>query len=44
MMCERKYSEEHGEILSGFCSEECKNVYSHLFGFEELGRLVVEAE
>jgi hypothetical protein len=42
MMCERKYSEEHGEILSGFCSDECKNVYSHVYGFEELSKPLVE--
>lgn len=38
MMCECKYSEDHGEILAGFCSDECRNVYAHIYGFEELSK------
>lgn len=41
LMCERKYSDEQGETLSGFCSEECRNVYARLNEFEERGKAEV---
>ncbi len=36
LMCERNYSEEHGDTAEGFCSESCKRVYEHLYGSSEL--------
>lgn len=36
IMCERTYSEQHGDLTEGFCSDECKNVYSHIYGGDEL--------
>ncbi len=36
LMCERIYSEEHGNSAEGFCSESCKRVYEHLYGTGEI--------
>lgn len=36
LMCENKYSEECGNLIEGFCSEECRNVYLHIYGAEDL--------
>ena len=36
MMCEREYCEDPEEVLVGFCSAECKNVYEHLYGVDEV--------
>jgi hypothetical protein len=36
IMCECKYSEEHGDSIEGFCSDSCRNVYGHIYGVDEL--------
>ncbi|WP_255668281.1 hypothetical protein [Methanooceanicella nereidis] len=35
-MCERKYSEEHGDALEGFCSCECRSVYYRIYGSDDI--------
>ncbi len=44
IMCEYKYSEEHGDESEGFCSDACRSVYEHLYGpGEVLGNTAPQA-
>lgn len=36
IMCERLYKEENGNEIEGFCSDECKSVYMHIYGPDDL--------
>ncbi len=43
LMCERKYSEEHGDSPKGFCSESCRHVYELIYPATDMARVKSKA-